>query len=82
MTGNVSFQIQSGIGMGNVLGNGAPWDFSSQHPGGALFAMGDGSVKFVAATIESTIGSVGNPTTWGTYQKLGVRNAGQPIGEF
>ena len=82
MTANVSFEMQSGIGIGNVLGDGASWGFSSQHPGGALFALCDGSVKFVAETIESKIGSMNDTTTWGTYQKLGARNDGQVVGDF
>ncbi|MBC8352361.1 MAG: DUF1559 domain-containing protein [Planctomycetes bacterium] len=82
MNANVSFEIQTGVGIGNVLGDGASWGFSSQHPGGALFALSDGSVRFIAETIESKIGSVNNPSTWGTYQKLGARNDGEPVGNF
>ncbi|MCS7272185.1 MAG: DUF1559 domain-containing protein, partial [Gemmataceae bacterium] len=30
------------------------WGFNSQHPGGAVFAMGDGAVKFLSQTIDLT----------------------------
>jgi prepilin-type N-terminal cleavage/methylation domain-containing protein len=82
MNGNASFEIQTGVGMGNILGDGASWGFSSQHPGGAMFAISDGSVKFIADTIESRIGSMSNTSTWGAYQKLGSRNDGQVVGDF
>jgi hypothetical protein len=79
---NVSFAMQSGNGLGSMTGAFNSWGYSSQHPGGALFAMCDGAVRFVAETIESRIGSVNDSSTWGTYQKLGVRNDGQVVGDF
>ena len=80
--GNVSFEIQTGVGLGAVAGNGVTWGYSSQHPGGALFAMGDGSVKFISDSIESRIGNMNDPTTWGSYQRLGARNDGEEVGQF
>ena len=69
--------------------------FSSQHPGGAIFCFVDGSVQFIAETIGyDTAGlsaaDTGDPAAFqaaaaqgkmGTYQLLGVKNDGQPIGE-
>ncbi len=53
--------------------------FSSHHPGGAHFTYADGSVTF----IEETIGFGGRtPATFGTYQRLAVRNDGQLIEDY
>lgn len=40
--------------------------FASRHPGGAMFARGDGGVTFISMTISPTV-----------YQKMGHRNDGQ-----
>ncbi|MCC9607211.1 DUF1559 domain-containing protein [Blastopirellula sp. JC732] len=80
---------------------GTMWDgFSSNHPGGTQFAFGDGSVKFIAETINfgnSDIAltsieapsdpvnlspTIPTPSVLGVYQKLGIRNDGQTIGEY
>jgi len=67
--------------------------FSSQHPGGAVFAFVDGSVRFIAETIRFDTaglpaGNNGNPVDFvqaaaqgrvGTYQLLGVINDGQTV---
>ena len=44
--------------------------FKSQHPGGAHFVFCDGSVHFLSENINYT-----------TYQRLGDRRDGQPVGE-
>ncbi len=45
--------------------------FKSRHPGGAQFVFCDGSVHFLNETIN-----------YMTYQRLGDRRSGQPIGAF
>jgi prepilin-type N-terminal cleavage/methylation domain-containing protein len=45
--------------------------FASFHPGGAMFCLGDASVRFVSYTID-----------YPTYQALGSRNKGEPIGNY
>jgi prepilin-type N-terminal cleavage/methylation domain-containing protein/prepilin-type processing-associated H-X9-DG protein len=44
------------------------WGFKSNHPGGANFALVDGSVRFISETIDHR-----------TYQYLGHRADGQPV---
>lgn len=46
-------------------------DFRSRHSGGANFLFGDGSVRFIAQTIQ--------PTVW---TSLATRAGGEPIGDF
>lgn len=69
--------------------------FASQHPGGALFAYADGSVHFISETIKYKNAGVNgqnyhnndalptyNSKNLGIYQRLGIRNDGQPIGDY
>lgn len=46
-------------------------DFSSYHAGGAIFALGDGSARFIQQNIDLTV-----------YQNLATRAGGEPTGEF
>ncbi|QDU37971.1 putative major pilin subunit [Maioricimonas rarisocia] len=43
----------------------------SKHEGGVHSLLGDGAVRFISENID-----------WGTYQALGGRNDGVPVGEF
>jgi prepilin-type N-terminal cleavage/methylation domain-containing protein/prepilin-type processing-associated H-X9-DG protein len=45
--------------------------FKSRHPGGAQFVLADGAVRFLSETIDYL-----------TYQRLGDRRDGQPVGNF
>jgi prepilin-type N-terminal cleavage/methylation domain-containing protein/prepilin-type processing-associated H-X9-DG protein len=52
--------------------------FSSLHDGGANFVLCDGSVRFITVDIPFTASS----TPSSTYNYLGARNDGQPVGDF
>lgn len=66
--------------------------FGSVHPGGAQFLMMDGSVQFLNENMNSNpgpdVGRICTPAdtpgsgVLGLYQRLGVRNDRQPVGEF
>lgn len=53
--------------------------FSSKHAGGAQFALADGSVRFIADSLNSADG-IGSAA--GIWQRLGQRNDGQVVAEF
>jgi prepilin-type processing-associated H-X9-DG protein len=62
---------------GNCCPGGAQdWNFGiipprSLHPGGVNAALGDGSVRFISSTVNLQ-----------TFQRLGARNDGNPVGDF
>ena len=57
--------------------------FSSMHPGGAQFVLGDGSVRFISENIEYITDAASNASAVdSTYERLLARNDGQPLGEF
>ena len=53
--------------------------FTSRHPTGAMFLFGDGSVHFIAETIESTPDSIAPGTL---YENLMAHNDGNVVGGF
>ena len=55
-------------GAGSGVSNGG---FASSHPGGANFAMGDGSVSFMSEDIDLD-----------TYRALSTRDGGEVVGEL
>jgi prepilin-type N-terminal cleavage/methylation domain-containing protein/prepilin-type processing-associated H-X9-DG protein len=59
--------------------------YSSEHPGGAQFAMADGSARFISETIDADMGSnqySRNNAVNSTFERLCARKDGQPVGDF
>ena len=72
--GDISIQ---GGGLINALQESA---FSSQHTGGAQFALADGSVRFVSENIEAASDEIG--PNLGIFQRLGNRRDAQTVGDY
>ena len=56
---------------------------SSLHPGGLMFAISDGSIRFIGETIEhNSAGFGGTDAVDSTLERLGSRDDGQPVGQI
>jgi prepilin-type N-terminal cleavage/methylation domain-containing protein/prepilin-type processing-associated H-X9-DG protein len=59
---------------------GGQFGFRSQHPGGANFLFGDGSVKFIKQTIQNLGPTLPNGTaSLGTFRRLGTRSGSEIV---
>jgi prepilin-type N-terminal cleavage/methylation domain-containing protein len=57
--------------------------FSSMHAQGANFCLGDGSVKFIRQSISWTDPNTASTSpNFGTFNRLGDRDDGQPVGDY
>jgi prepilin-type processing-associated H-X9-DG protein len=79
-TGDVnSWLYNSGSADYRQLGQ---FGFRSQHPGGANFLFGDGSVHFLKETIDMGSPAYNPPqANIGVYRKLSTRNGGETIAD-
>jgi prepilin-type N-terminal cleavage/methylation domain-containing protein len=69
-----------------VTNTGVTWPdlaFSSMHAQGANFCLGDGSVKFIRYSINWTDPNTASTSpNFGTFNRLGDRGDGQPVGDY
>jgi len=67
--------VNSQLPQATIEGGNNDDGFGSKHAGGATFLLCDGSVRFLSENIDSS-------SMPGTYQRLGDRADGLPIGDF
>jgi hypothetical protein len=60
------------------------WTATSEHPGGVLVSMADGSVRFISNTIDTgnlavvaPAANAGGPSPYGVWGALGTRQGGE-----
>jgi prepilin-type N-terminal cleavage/methylation domain-containing protein/prepilin-type processing-associated H-X9-DG protein len=83
-------KILNGWAAGNTGNESCTEGFSSPHPGGAQFGLADGSVTFIAETIDFSNSNINvqndaqayDATGLGTFQRLSARDDGQTIDSF
>ena len=76
-------QLQTRLDIGLATPGYEAWlGSSSRHTGGAQFLFYDDGVHFISESIDSRIGDINDPTTFGIYQLLSDRSDEQVIGEF
>ncbi|WP_166824401.1 DUF1559 domain-containing protein [Thalassoroseus pseudoceratinae] len=91
VTGRVSIPLN--LKTQKTGNNGCVEGFSSSHPGGAHFLFGDGTVQFISeninfsnsnANVGDSTGLAGNfnQANLGVYQRLGLMDDEQPVGEY
>jgi len=88
-TGNGDVGLRQQLGITNwkinLNGGNSPRAFHSNHVGGTHFVLADGSVRFVSESIylDNTLAVPTNPSSMlGLYNRLGMRNDGNPVSDF
>lgn len=81
--GRTTFKFRTGEG--GTAGARPDFAYSSAHPGGAQFAFGDGSVRFISENVtwvNTTADPAPPASQFGLFNKLGGAKDGLPISEL